>query len=84
MRQAVRSELATYIPPTPSKPMPDFLTRKEVATLYRVSLTTLNEWDKQGFLPDRINANGRVLYSRADVISTLESIKGMKYKKRVC
>ncbi|MBU1820826.1 MAG: MerR family transcriptional regulator [Bacteroidetes bacterium] len=83
MRQAIRSELASYIPPAPAKPLPPFLTRKEVATLYRVSLTTLNDWDRQGFLPEKRILKGRVLYNRDEVLATLETVKGMKHKKRV-
>lgn len=82
VRQAVRSELSAYVPPTPAPPLPEYLTRREVADLYRVSLTTLNEWTNSGFVPKTRKANGRILFKRDEVLATLDDVKSMKHKKR--
>lgn len=82
MRDAVRAELATYTPPAPKHDLPEYLTRIETAKLYRVSLVTLNLWDKQQIIPKKITVNGRVRYRRDEILATLSTTKQLKHKKK--
>jgi len=54
----------------------EYMTRKEVASLFKVSLVTTYEWDKKGILkPYKIGKN-RVRYLRAE-IETIHQEKGV-------
>ena len=46
------------------------LTRKEVAEMLSVSLTTLHDWNKQGRLR-ATKINGRVLYMREEIMNRI-------------
>ena len=52
-----------------------FLTRKETAEILRISLPTLTDWTRQGFL-NTINIGRRVLYSYSEVQGLLKNRKG--------
>lgn len=82
MRDVVRTELSAYIPPAPKQALPEYLTRIETANLYRISLVTLNEWEKNGLMPKKITVNGRVRFRRDEILATLETVKQVKHKKR--
>lgn len=56
-KEAVKEELANFIPPAPKQDLPEYLTRIETAKLYRISLVTLNEWEKNGLMPKKISVN---------------------------
>lgn len=84
IRDAVRSELANYTPPPPKQQLPEYLTRHEVAGLYRVSLTTLHDWERQGaIIPKRVKIGGRVRYKRDEVLATLNTAKQFKHKVKL-
>lgn len=51
-----------------------FLTRKETAEILRISLPTLTDWTRQGFL-NTINIGRRVLYSYSEVQGLLKKRK---------
>lgn len=76
IRQAVREEL------TEQKPEAlQFLTRKETAERFRISLPTLNELTRTG----RINGyrvGGRVLYKEAEIDNALTQIATSKFKRK--
>lgn len=82
VRQAIREELKSYVPPTPPvNDLPDYLTRKQVAELLQVSLTSLHEWVKLGILkPVRINS--RVRFRREDIQAALGDPRTRKYARR--
>ncbi|WP_157585260.1 helix-turn-helix transcriptional regulator [Runella zeae] len=82
-REAVKEELANFTPPTPKHDLPEYLTRKETAKLYRISLVTLHEWDKAGIIPKKVIVNSRVRYRRDEILATIETAKQIKHKKRV-
>lgn len=82
IRTVVRSELAIYVPPVPAPQLPEYLTRGETAKLYRISLVTLNEWDKNDLIPKKVKINGRVRYHRDEILASLNAIKHLKHKKK--
>jgi len=81
-KEAVKEELANFIPPVPQHNLPEYLTRIETAKLYRISLVTLNEWEKNGLMPKKITVNGRVRFRRDEILATLDTAKQLKHKKR--
>jgi excisionase family DNA binding protein len=60
-----------------------YLSRKEVATLLKITLPTLHDWTKLGYLKS-YKIGARVLYKEAEVIATLEKVPSFKHKKGVC
>lgn len=80
--------LANYIPPAPvGQDLPELLTRKEVASYLRVSLTTLHDWakdtaDRPAILVPR-QMNGRVRYRRDDVLTLQKEHRRFKTSKTV-
>lgn len=75
----LKSELSTILSgfqPTPQK-QESFLTRKETAQLFGVSLPTLDEWVKSGIVKAyRIGAHIR--FKLTEVESSLKEIKSIK------
>ncbi|RYE41464.1 MAG: DNA-binding protein [Sphingobacteriales bacterium] len=60
----------------------DYITRKETADLLKITLPTLHDWCKVGYLkPYKIGA--RVLFKKSEVIATLEKVPSFKHKKGV-
>jgi excisionase family DNA binding protein len=58
----------------------DNLTRKEVAKLLRISLPTLHDWTKSGFIKHH-KIQSRVLYKRSEVENALTSNSIQKHKR---
>ena len=82
LRETFKEEMANFTPPAPQHNHPEYLTRIETAKLYRISLVTLNEWEKNGLMPKKITVNGRVRFRRDEILATLETAKQLKHKKR--
>ena len=59
-----------------------YLSRKEVAKLLKITLPTLHDWTKLGYLKS-YKIGARVLYKEAEVIATLEKVPSFKHKKGV-
>ncbi len=57
-----------------------FLTRKEVAQLLNVTVTTLHEWTKLGWIQS-YKVGRRVLYKEVEVLSSIDSLASCKHKK---
>lgn len=57
-----------------------YLSRKEVATLLKITLPCLHTWTKLGYLKS-YKIGARVLYKEAEVIATLEKVSSFKHKK---
>lgn len=51
------------------------VTRKEISQLFRVSLTTVNNWSRKKKLPKEIIQGGRVYYLRSDIENLLNCSK---------
>lgn len=73
----IESKIESLKPAKQSGDEARFLTRKETAELLRISLPTLADWTKLGFL-HAINIGRRVLYSYAEVQRLLKE-KGGKH-----
>jgi excisionase family DNA binding protein len=57
-----------------------YITRKEVADLLKVSLATLNDYTKLGWLIS-YKVGNRVLYKESEVRDRIEKLATMKHKK---
>ena len=57
-----------------------YFTRKETASLLKISLPTLNTWTKEGLLQSYRIGN-RVLYKQEEVENSIEEILFNKHKK---
>ena len=71
-------KLNELTPPAASET--EFLTRKEVAALLRISIPTLHELIKTGKLKG-YRIGGRVLFKKTEVEASLEKIESQKYKR---
>ena len=58
----------------------NYLGRVEVSKLLKISLPTLNEWSKLGWLQSYKIGN-RVLYKQDEVESSLHKVSSIKHKK---
>ena len=75
------SENLNSNPEKQAKKFPEeFLNRFQVAKLLKVSLATLNDWTKRGYLK-AYRIGNRVLFRHEDVIASLQEVKSMKYKR---
>lgn len=77
--EGVLSEKLNEFAPPPSNKT-EFLTRKEVAALLRISIPTLHELIKTGKLK-AYRIGGRVLFNKSEVEDSLEEIESQKYKR---
>ncbi|MEP7218365.1 MAG: helix-turn-helix domain-containing protein [Bacteroidota bacterium] len=69
--------MPTVPPPSITENNPEYLTRKETATLLHVTVLTLRKWEKRGVLrPQRISR--RVLYPKADVLAVLNQSRSQR------
>jgi len=59
-----------------------YLSRKEVASLLKITLPTLHDWTKMGYLKS-YKIGARVLYKESEVVATLEKVLSFKHKKGV-
>lgn len=57
-----------------------YLNRFEVVKLLRISLPTLSNWTKAGILQSYRIGN-RVLFREDEIISSLQKVKNLKYKR---
>src|SRR5438874_1333287 len=62
------------------KPQSKFISRQEVAKLLKISLPTLNEWTKLGWLLSYKMGN-RVLYKQEEVEQALCKVTAYKHKR---
>lgn len=80
IRETVRAEIGTSQaepPPATDK----FLTRKETAGRFKVSLVTLTEWVNRSRLK-AYKIGGRVLFRENEVEDALSQIVPLKHKRR--
>jgi excisionase family DNA binding protein len=78
--QVIDSKIRDFAPYQKTEKQSDYITRAEVARLLKISLPTLNEWTKLGWLQSYKIGN-RVLYKREEVESSLHEVSFRKYKK---
>ena len=53
-------------------PLPQLVTRKEVARLFKVSLVSIDKWRKYGLLPKSIKQSGKTYFLRNEILSFLK------------
>lgn len=59
---------------------PEYISRKEVSLLLKISLPTLNDWTKQDLLK-AYKIGNRVLYKSEEVKESVEKLISNKHKK---
>jgi len=57
-----------------------YLSRKEVAVLLKITLPTLHDWTKLGYV-QAYKIGARVLYKESEVRETLEKVPSFKHRK---
>jgi excisionase family DNA binding protein len=78
--EVIESKLSQVAPHNNVQDQTKFLSRHEVAKLLKISLPTLNEWSKLGWLQSYKIGN-RVLYKQNEIEEALHKVLNMKYKK---
>lgn len=73
-------QVLTEIPNNEQEKDNQLLTRKETAGLLQVSLVTLDDWSKKGFLQSYRIGN-RIRYKKEEVEKSLQQVKNLKYKR---
>jgi excisionase family DNA binding protein len=58
----------------------EYLTRKEVCTLLKISPVTLHDWTVKGLIKG-LRINSRIRYKRSDVEKALREIGNLKYRR---
>ena len=59
----------------------EYISRKITAELLNVSLVTLNEWSKKGWVIS-YKIGTRVLYKRDEVEASITKVESLKYRRR--
>lgn len=78
--QLIESKLTRIAPQTTQNNQSKFITRHEVAKLLKITLPTLNEWTKLGWLQSYKIGN-RVLYKEPEVVASIDQLATYKFKK---
>lgn len=81
--QVVESKLQKCPSALEQKKSPKFLTRKEVASILNVTLSTLHDWTKLGWI-QCYKVGRRVLYKESEVFANVEKLSLHKHKKGSC
>jgi excisionase family DNA binding protein len=76
----VEKKISDLLPPQKQTSGSDYLTRKEVAEKLKITLPTLHEWTKLGWLQS-FKIGKRVLYKSVDVEAAVLKVATFKYKK---
>lgn len=78
--QLIDHKLGQSYPLTSLPDAPKFVTRADVAALLKISLPTLNDWTKQGWLQSYKIGN-RVLYKLDEIEKAIIKVANHKFKK---
>lgn len=57
-----------------------FMSRQEVADLFKVSLVSIDKWKKHGILPKPIKQSGRVYFLREEIEQLIQDKIGMLWR----
>lgn len=76
MESAITAFSGTPQPLTAVATLSDYITRRDVATLFKITLTTVHDWTRKGLLQAYKVAN-RVYYKRSEVESALVKKGGL-------
>lgn len=78
--QLIDSKLREFAPQQVQNQSAPYFTRQEVARLLKISLPTLNDYTKLGWLQSYKLGN-RVLYKKDVVLASVEKLAANKYRK---
>ncbi len=79
LREVLEEKSNDFAKPVKSEDQ-EYLTRKEVAKLLKISLTTLNDWSKQGII-QAYRIGNRVLYKKKEIEDSVSKVQSFKYKR---
>ncbi len=79
LREVLEEKSNDFTKPVNSEDQ-EYLTRKEVAKLLKISLTTLNDWSKQGIV-QAYRIGNRVLYKKKEIEDSVSKVQSIKYKR---
>ncbi len=79
LREVIDEKSNDFAKPVKSEDQ-EYLTRKEVAKLLKISLTTLNDWSKQGIV-QAYRIGNRVLYKKKEIEDSVSKVQSFKYKR---
>lgn len=80
--QLIDSKLREFVSLHTPKNQSKFISRQEVADLLKISLPTLNDWTKLGWLQSYKLGN-RVLYKEEEVLVCIDKVATYKFRKGV-
>jgi len=66
--------------PKNEKKQSEYLSRKEVCRMLKITLPTLHDWTKSGYLK-AYRMGCRVLYKESEIVLALEKVPSFKHKK---
>jgi len=78
--ETMRQELINYIKAPENPKSTEFITRQETARFLKISLNSLNDWTKKGFIP-AYRIGNRVRYKRHEVEQSLKTVQTLKYRR---
>jgi excisionase family DNA binding protein len=78
IEQIIDKRLSALAPP--KEDASEYITRKDVAQSLKITLPTLHDWTKLGWLKSYKMGN-RVLYKKSEVEGALEGVIAQKHKK---
>ena len=78
IEQIIDKRLSSLAPPR--EEASEYITRKEVASILKVTLPTLHDWTKLGWLKS-YKIGTRVLYKKSEVEAAVEGVLNQKHKK---
>jgi len=71
--EEIKKQLDTFLKDFKPKQPDDYLTRREVAELFKVNISTIFQWSKKGTLKP-VGINGRVYFLRSDIEKSLKPL----------
>jgi len=77
--QIVEDKLKQFKPEPQQQTNGEYITRRDVCTLLKISLATLHYYTKDGTLKG-YRIGGRVLYRRDEITDSVQVIQSTKYK----
>lgn len=77
--QIVEDKLKLFKPEPPKQTNGEYLNRRDVCKLLKISLATLHSYTKTGTLKG-YRIGGRVLYRRDEITNSVTVIQSVKYK----
>ncbi|HIB46878.1 MAG TPA: DNA-binding protein [Flavobacteriaceae bacterium] len=70
----IKGSIDTLVKTLSKKPCEEYLTRKEVAQLFKVDLSTVHNWTKSGKIQS-YGLGGRLYYKRSEIDNSLVKLK---------